>query len=64
MAERDRIDKLLTVEQAMEITGLKRCTIRRAAARGELICARFGNRLRFRPDALRDWIERAEGGRP
>ena len=53
---------LLTVDDAMRLFKLKRRTILRAMGRGELVGARFGNRLRFRPDALRAWLGRAEGG--
>jgi len=59
---RNELGQLLTVEDVMSQTQLGRRTILRAVARGELIGARFGNRLRFRPDALRAWLERAEGG--
>ena len=51
----------LTVEEVMELTRLGRRTILRAIRRGELVAARFGNRVRIRPDALRAWLERAEG---
>jgi excisionase family DNA binding protein len=54
-------ERLLSVEDAMELTQLGRRTILRAVARGELVAARFGNRVRIRPDALRAWAERAEG---
>lgn len=60
--DRAPIERLLSVEDAMEVTQLGRRTILRAVSRGELVGARFGNRLRFRPDALRAWLERAEGG--
>ena len=59
----ERGERLLTIGEVMERTQLCRRTILRAVARGELIGARFGNRLRFRPDALRAWLERAEGGK-
>jgi excisionase family DNA binding protein len=58
---RAEFDRLLTVADVMEQTQLGRRTILGAIARGELVAARFGNRVRIRPDALRVWLERAEG---
>ncbi len=61
MRERATIERLLSVEDVMGLTQLSRKRILQAVRRGELVAARFGNRLRFRPDALRTWLERAEG---
>lgn len=63
MRERAIVERLLTIEDVMGLTRLSRKRILKAARDGELIGARFGNRLRFRPDALRAWLERAEGGK-
>ncbi len=62
MHERAELQRLLTVEDVVELTQLSRKRILLAVRRGELVGARFGNRVRFRPDALRAWLERAEGG--
>ena len=61
--ERATLERLLTVEDVMNMTQLSRKRILKAVRRGELIGARFGNRVRFRPSALAAWLERAEGGK-
>ncbi len=61
MKERTPVERLLTVEEVAELTQLSRKRILLAVRRGELTGARFGNRIRFRADALRAWLERAEG---
>lgn len=61
MRERATIERLLSVEDVMDLTRLSRKRILQAVRRGELVAARFGNRLRFRPSALAAWLERAEG---
>lgn len=64
MRERAALEHLLSVEEVVDLTQLSRKRILQAVRRGELAAARFGNRVRFRPDALRAWLERAEGRRP
>jgi excisionase family DNA binding protein len=54
--------QLLTVEEVATFLHLSRKTVREYVRERGLPCVRFGNRLRFRPDALRAWLERAEGG--
>jgi excisionase family DNA binding protein len=54
-------EPMMTVEEVMAMTRLSRKTVLKAVRRGELVACRFGNRLRFRHDALRSWLERAEG---
>jgi excisionase family DNA binding protein len=61
--DRVPLEPLLSVEQVLGLTQLSRKRVLKAVRRGELVAARFGNRLRFRPDALRAWLERAEGGK-
>jgi len=57
----ERVERLLTVEQVADLTQLSRKRILQAVRRGELTGARFGNRIRFRAEAIRTWLERAEG---
>jgi len=61
MRERTPVERLLTIEEIAELTQLSRKRIVQAVRRGELTGARFGNRIRCRPDAVRTWLERAEG---
>lgn len=62
MSDRTGLEPMLTVEDVAAVTRLSRGTIKKAVRNGDLVAARWGNRLRFRPDALRAWLERAEGG--
>lgn len=57
------MERLLSVDDVANLTQLSRKRILKAVRAGELVAARFGNRLRFRPDALSAWLERAEGGK-
>ena len=61
MSGHSQVERLLTVEEIAELTQLSRKRILQAVRRGELTGARFGNRIRCRPDAVRAWLERAEG---
>lgn len=56
------LERYLTPEQAAEIAQLSHRTILKAIRQGKLVAARVGNRVRIRVDALRAWLERAEGG--
>lgn len=60
--ERAAFERLLSVDEVAKLVQLSRKTVLQAVRDGELVGARFGNRVRFRPDALRAWLERAEGG--
>jgi len=62
MSRETQDDRLLTIEEVAEIFQLSRKAVRKLVNIRGLPCVRFGNRLRFRPDALRSWLERAEGG--
>jgi excisionase family DNA binding protein len=63
MRERAELQRLLSVGEVADMTQLSRKRILQSVRQGELVAARFGNRVRFRPDAVRAWLERAEGGR-
>ncbi len=54
-------ERYLTPEQAAVLTQLSVKTIFRAIRQGRLVAGRVGNRVRVRPEALRAWLERAEG---
>ena len=54
-------ERYLTPSDAADVTRLSVKTILRAIRQGHLVAARFGNRVRIAPDALRAWLERAEG---
>ena len=62
MTRPSSVERMLTVEDVANLTRLSRKRILKAVRDGELTGARFGNRIRFRPDAVRTWLERAEGG--
>jgi len=64
MTESIKLPRYLTPSEAADLTQLSRKTILKAVRSGDLVASRFGNRLRFNPDALRVWLERAEGGSP
>ena len=52
----------LSPQQAAVFAQLSPRTVLKAIRQGKLVAARVGNRVRIRPDALRAWLERAEGG--
>ena len=60
---RTTLEQYLTPEEAAEIVQMSPRTILRAVGAGKLVAARIGNRVRIHPDALRAWLERAEGGK-
>jgi len=62
MTESIKLARYLTPSEAADLAQLSRKTILKAVRSGDLVASRFGNRLRFSPDALRAWLERAEGG--
>ncbi len=62
MRDRAPLERYLTPLEAGEIAQLSPRTILRAIRQGKLVAARLGNRVRIAPDALRAWLERAEGG--
>jgi excisionase family DNA binding protein len=64
VTEGTKLLRYLTPPEAADLTRLSVTTILRAIRRGHLVAARVGNRVRIHPDALRAWLERAEGGRP
>lgn len=56
--------RLWTVPEVADLLALKPSTIRAYAERGTLPCVRIGNRLRFVPSDISEWIEsrRSKGG--
>jgi excisionase family DNA binding protein len=60
MGDGSRLERLLTIREVAEQTGLSRDAIRDAAGSGELPAVRFSERGRFRiaPSALVEWIAR------
>lgn len=61
MSENVQLSRYLTPPEAAGLTRLSVKTILKAIRQGHLVAARVGNRVRIRPDALRAWLERAEG---
>ena len=61
MSESVQLSRYLTPSEAADLTQLSVRTILKAIRQGHLVAARVGNRVRIRPDALRAWLERAEG---
>ncbi len=61
MTENIKLARYLTPPEAADLTRLSVKTILKAIRQGHLAGARVGNRVRIRPDALRAWLERAEG---
>jgi len=61
MPEDTKLARYLTPPEAADLTQLSVKTILKAIREGHLVAARVGNRVRIRPDALRAWLERAEG---
>jgi excisionase family DNA binding protein len=54
------LQRLLSVKEVAEQTGLPQSTIYNAANAGTLRCVRFGKRIRFRPEAVAQWIAASE----
>ena len=52
------IEPLLTITAACDVLGVSRQTIYRLVRRGELHPSRVGERLRFRPEDIRAYLER------
>ena len=61
MSENVQLSRYLTPREAADLTQLSVKTVLKAIRQGHLVAARVGNRVRIRPDALRAWLERAEG---
>ena len=61
MSENLQLSRYLTPPEAAGLAQLSVKTILKAIRQGHLVAARVGNRVRIRPDALRAWLERAEG---
>lgn len=61
MSENVQLSRYLTPPEAADLTQLSVKTVLKAIRQGHLVAARVGNRVRIRPDALRAWLERAEG---
>lgn len=53
------LERLLTVDDVAETTGLSTETVRRAIRAGELPAAKIRRRIRIRPVDVADWIERS-----
>jgi excisionase family DNA binding protein len=51
-------EALITAEQAAEILQCSAKTVKRMAARGEIPAMQIGNRWRFRPSLLDEYIRR------
>lgn len=51
--------RLLTVEDVCALVGLGPEAVRRAVRRGDLRASRLGGRLRFRPEWIDDYVDRA-----
>ena len=58
------LEPLLTVNAACSVLAVSRQTLYRLIRRGELHPSRVGERLRFRPDDLRDYLERGREPAP
>jgi excisionase family DNA binding protein len=56
--------RLWTVPEVATLLQLKESTVRAYAEHGKLPCMRIGNRLRFLPSDISEWIEsrRSKGG--
>ena len=52
------IEDLLTVREASQLLRINRYLIYRLARNGDLPAIRVGRMVRFRPEDLRDWIEK------
>jgi excisionase family DNA binding protein len=52
------LEPLLTINAACGVLQVSRNTLYRLVERGELHPSRVGERLRFRPDDVRDYLER------
>ena len=63
--QRRQIDRLLTIEEVADVLGLSPKTIRDWLRTGRLPGAKLGNVWRIRPEALQEFIAKAEreGGR-
>jgi excisionase family DNA binding protein len=59
-----KLARYLTPSEAADLAQLSVKTILKAIRERDLVAARFGNRVRISPSALRRWLERAEGGSP
>ena len=56
-----RLPQYLTPDQIAKSLQLSRRTIMKEIRAGRLVAAWCANRARISPDALREWLERAEG---
>ena len=52
------LEPLLTINAACDVLAVSRNTLYRLVDRGELLPTRVGERLRFRPDDVRAYLER------
>jgi excisionase family DNA binding protein len=58
MSDPTALEPLLTVQGVCEVLGISRQTVYRLTARGDLRPTRVGDRLRFVPEDIRDYVER------
>lgn len=49
--------RLLTMQDVLDLTSVSPKTLRRQIVRGNLPTIRVGNRLRFRPADVEDWLD-------
>jgi excisionase family DNA binding protein len=54
--------ELLTKQQVAEALGVSTVTLDRLRQIGDLHCRRIGGRVRFTPEDVKSYIERAESG--
>jgi excisionase family DNA binding protein len=52
------LETLLTVDTVAALLQLKPATVREKAMRGEIPAVRIGREYRFKPSALKRWIDR------
>jgi excisionase family DNA binding protein len=48
--------RLITADDVSAMTGFTANTIRRMARRGDIPCRRLGQRVRFVPDEVEQWL--------
>jgi excisionase family DNA binding protein len=56
--DRSELEPLLTISRVCELLGVSKQTLYRLMKRGELRPSRVGDRLRFAPADVRDYLER------
>jgi len=51
-----KVERLLTQQEVVDLTGLHICTLIRARRAGELRAVKFGSAVKYRPSDVIRWI--------